>query len=156
MLSSVNQVSYHWKAHVCTFPKTFYSLQSDIFEWRYGTVNMGGSQIKCAKMKHFQCSQFQLIPLLNKYENCFPVVCVSKTLFWCYHHRKAEVFSFKMIPYLCQLLVSQPANSIINVGKSTFELVIPIISSVAMRWSSFSLHWLLTQNVEFWHIWFVT
>ena len=56
-------------------------------------------------------------------------LCWTRAWFWFDHHQKAEVFSFKMIPYLCQLLVSQPANSIINVGKSTFELVIHVISS---------------------------
>ena len=107
----------------------------EIWHCEYGRVTN--------KMKHFQWSQFQLIPLLNKYNNCFPFVCISRLCFYFIIVRKLEVFSFKIIPYLCQLLVSQLTNSIINVGKSTIELVIPVISSVAiLRWSSFSLHWL--------------
>ena len=73
-----------------------------------------------------------------------------KLYFQKYYFNSHEVFSFKIIPYLCQLLLSQPANSIINVGKSTFELVISVISSVAMRWSSFSLHWLTDQHSKCW------
>ena len=36
-----------------TFPTTFDSLQSVTFEQWNGIVNMVGSQLKCAKMKHF-------------------------------------------------------------------------------------------------------
>ena len=43
-----------------------------------------------------------------------------------------------MIPYMRQLLVSQPTNIIINVGKSTFELVIPVI--VALQCDDHPFH----------------
>ena len=53
----VNQVSYHWKAQVFTFPMITNSLQSHHFEWRDDHVNEVVSQIKFDKMCHFQCSQ---------------------------------------------------------------------------------------------------
>ena len=39
-----------------------------IWHCEYGVSRIG---IKCAEIKHFQCSQFQLIPLLNKYKTAF-------------------------------------------------------------------------------------
>ena len=56
-----------------TFSCTFNKVPNVNSSQKWGTVNMGGSQIKCAKIKYFQCSQFRLIPL-NKYKNCIPVV----------------------------------------------------------------------------------
>ena len=41
-----------------------------------------------------------------KFENCLPFACISKILYRFYCCRKAEVLSFKMIPYLWKLLVN--------------------------------------------------
>ena len=126
VVNSVNQMLYHWKAHMFTFPKISHSFQSVTFERRYGTVNGWVTNQMCqnetflvltnpAKSTPQQVNKMHSIRLYFK--NCFYFIIVGKlgcsALKW-YH-----------ICDVC-LWVSPPTASLV---KSKLECAIYVISS---------------------------
>ena len=63
MVSSVNQVSYHWNAHVLPFPTTSQSLQSVTFERRCDSVNAYSLTIFQFKVNHVNGVSIMIIVL---------------------------------------------------------------------------------------------